>query len=159
MTYDIAHITLTTGDVAKQGREAIVDTTLAIVGSWLTSALVSGKPEPIPGIKSGNAALALQQDGALVVTVYGPTPDVGKADALVTFGVATHSMHANNLWSMLLQTQPYIRKDLQQPCMPWCAVVPYPNLLNHTDAAAWIADFERCVAWAWASRNPELRGI
>lgn len=153
----ITHITLTTGHVAHQGREDVSDATLAVVVPWLRAALSSGQPEPIPAVPGGYAAVALQQDGALVVTVYGPSPDIGQRMPLATFGVAARSRHASMLWDMLMHTQPAVLPRLQQPGTPWCAVVPYPMLLDHPDAAEWLGDLERCIAWAWATCTPDVR--
>ena len=39
--------------------------------------------------------------------------------------------------------------DATEPpgAVPWCGVVAHPGLLLAPDAALWLADFERCVAW------------
>lgn len=152
----ISHITLTTGHVANHGRAVVSDAALAVVVPWLAEALTSLEPLPIPGVTGDFAALALQQAGALVVTVYGPQPDIGRREPLASFGVAVRSRQAGKLWDMLMQTQPGVIRGLQPPGVPWCAVVPYPALLAHGDALGWLGDFERCVAWAWVTRNPSI---
>ncbi len=157
--HDIAHITMTTGDVARQGREAIAEDVMAEVVPWLASALASGQRAPIPAVPGGYSALALQHDGALIVTVYGPTPELGEPMPLATFGVATSARHATPLWDMLVQSQPGVRPGLRQPATPWCAVVPYLSLLLHAEAVSWLGDFERCAAWAWVTRHPALEGV
>jgi hypothetical protein len=155
----IAHITLTTGHIARQQRADVSDAALATLVPWLADALATGQRTPLPWLPGGCSALALQQDGALVVTVYGPDPNIGKPVALATFGVAPRSRSAPPLWDMLMRTQPYVIAGLSMPAAPWCAVVPYPVLVAHPDAIEWLGDLERCVAWAWASRHPGLRAV
>ncbi len=155
----ITHITLTTGHVVRQQRGDVPDAALAALVPWLAGALARGQRTPLPWLHGGYSALALQQDGALVVTVYGPDPDIGKPEALATFGVAPRSRSAAPVWNLLMETQPDVITSLSMPGAPWCAVVPYPVLVAHPDAIEWLGDFERCVAWAWASRNPGLRAV
>ncbi|UNU01215.1 hypothetical protein [Xanthomonas translucens] len=155
----ITHITLTTGHIARQQRGDVPDAALAALLPWLAGALSSGHPTPLPWLPGGYSALALQQDGALVVTVYGPDPDTGQPEPLTTFGVAPRSRSAAPLWDMLMRTQPYVIAGLSMPGAPWCAVAPYPTLVAHPDAIEWLGDFERCAAWAWASRHPGLRAV
>ena len=33
------------------------------------------------------------------------------------------------------------------PRAPWCGVLCHPALFLRPDAAEWLGDFERCVAW------------
>jgi len=157
--HTITHITLTTGDIACQQREDVPDGALDALVPWLRDALGNGRRILIPDVPGGCSALAMQRDGALVVTVYGPHPDIGQPEPLATFGVATRSPHALSLWTMLMQSQPFVRPELTMPGAPWCAVVPYPSLMLHADVLAWISKFEACVAWVWITRNPDVRSV
>lgn len=38
------------------------------------------------------------------------------------------------------------------PAPPWCAVRLYPALNLDLDAARWLGDLERIVAWGWIDR-------
>jgi len=154
----IAHVTLTTGHSARSTREDVAPDTLAVLVPWLRNALSAGRAIHIPGASDGCSALVMQQDGALLVTVYGPQPDIGVPAPLATFGVASRSRHAHKLWEML-RGQPWVLPSLLMPGAPWCAVVPYPSLLAHSEAAEWLGDFERCVAWAWVTKQPDLVGL
>ena len=43
------------------------------------------------------------------------------------------------------------------PHTPWLAVAAHPSTPamtgNYQDTMSWLADFERCVAWAWISQQ------
>lgn len=151
----ITHLTLNTGHASRALREDVSDDALLLVRQWLAHSLASGQPESIPGA-SPYTGLALQADGALIVTVYAPTPEAGRPHPLVTFGVAPRSRHAPRLWEMLT-AQPGVKAALRQPGPPWCAVIVQPALVMHTSAADWLGDFERDVAWAWATQHPDIK--
>lgn len=151
------HITLTTGHRVRQDRARVSDAVTAVMAPWLQDASIRGAPVLIPGL-DGYKAKVLSHDGALIVTVYGPDPDIGRAHALCTFGVAVRSRHAQALWDMLMQ-QPGVRPDLQPPGAPWLASVPYAALITDLDAARWMGDFERTCAWAWVTRNPAIETV
>lgn len=153
----IDHLTMTTGHRVRQDRSGVSDGAIAVMAPWLKSAAASGKPVLIPGL-DGYQAKVLSQDGALVVSVYSPDPQVGRAPPLTTFGVAMRSRHASQLWDMLMQ-QPDVRQDLQQPGVPWLASVPYAALAKDFSAARWMGDFERTCAWAWVTRNPAIEAV
>lgn len=159
----INHLTLTTGHNARTSRADVADDALAIVAPWLLSVVGSGQksPLPVPAL-SHFSAVAYVHDGGLVVTVYGPSGphqpgQPASADIpLVTFGVAQRSRHSEPLLAMLLANFEHIA-GIKQPSTPWLAVAIHPSIMAHTDAIAWLADFERCVAWAWITRKPDLR--
>lgn len=155
MSY-IQHVTLTTGHAATQPREAASEEALAIVVPWLRNAIQRGTPQLIPHC-DGYQALALVEGGALLMTVYGPEPDVGEADAVVTFGVCARSRQSQPLWDMLNAAHPSVVPAMSVPAAPWCGVVLHPAIARHPPATEWLADFERVVAWAWVTRTPDLR--
>jgi hypothetical protein len=51
------------------------------------------------------------------------------------------------------------KQGIKQPDAPWCAVAIHPSIMMHFDVMGWIADFERCCAWAWITRKPSLEII
>ena len=70
--------------------------------------------------------------------------------------------YPNATWTMGGDTRTimvfgFLGKALQAPGTPWCAVALHPGFLEQHGASAWIGDFERCIAWAWLTRNPDLR--
>jgi len=152
------HITLSTGHTRRSPRSEVSGETLARVGPWLAALVESGKPLPVSGM-AGYSALASVHDGALIVTVSGPPlaegPMAGKEPPLVSIGVAKRSRHGAALWPLLTgPVMPPAKPGLQRPSEPWCAVAIWPTIALHPDATAWLADLERCIAWAWLERSP-----
>ena len=140
----------------------MADEALAVVAPWLQSIVRSGQKSPLPvAALSHFGAVAYVQDGGLVVTVYGPSGPhrLGQPKSadipLVTFGVAQRSRHSEPLWAMLMANFEH-PAGIKQPGTPWCAVVMHLSIMAYADAIGWLADFERCCAWAWITRNAQL---
>ena len=158
----INHLTITTGHNARTSRADVADETLSVVAPWLQSIVGTGQrsPLPVPAL-SHFSAVAYVQDGSLVVTVYGPSgphrtgQPAGADIPLVTFGVAQRSRHSEPLWAMLLANFEH-PDGIKQPSTPWCAAIVYPSAIAHKTALSWLADFERCCAWGWITRNAKL---
>jgi hypothetical protein len=73
------------------------------------------------------------------------TPD---GTRLVRIGVADKSRCAQPLWERL-GGAPDAR-----PAEPWCAASIDPRGASADRAAyRWLGDFERCLAWAWLTRE------
>lgn len=157
MTY-ITHITLATGHTSSIQPGDVAGETLARVSPWLVALVHSGDhmPLPVSGL-SEYTAHATVQDGALVLTVCGPTvtdagPMQGVQPPLITIGVAKKSRHAH-LWTLLTgPVMPPAAHGIKPPQTPWCAVLIWPSSVLCADAFQWLGDFERCVAWAWCSK-------
>lgn len=163
MTF-INHITINTGHVARTKRADVAPEVTQLLADWLPSTINSGKTHalPVPSI-SHFSAQAFVQDGGLVVTVVAPVgphqqgqPHAGKTMPLVTFGVAQRSRQGTALWGMLTSAFGSVT-GLQQPGTPWCAVAVHPSIAAYDGPVDWLGDFERCGAWAWLTRNPDLR--
>ena len=150
----IHHLTITTGRSNRSERADVSDAALAIMAPWLDSALAAGSIVPLPA-ETEFGARCLSQDGALVVTVYAPKPDIGPQLPMVTFGVAQRSRQGAALWPVLLAAW-VAAPGLRQPQAPWCAVHLHPTAAVRPDALRWLGDFERCVAWVWITRRPQL---
>lgn len=153
----INHMTLTTGHSSRSQRADVTDATLAVITPWLQQAVNSGGQHALPGLPDYAAAVFVQ-DGGLVVTVYAPQPDLGPRLPLVTFGVAQRSRHGEALWALLVANFGAHAKA-RRPGEPWCAVALHPTLMLDPATTEWLGDFERCVAWAWVTRNPVLRPV
>lgn len=162
----IAHVTLATGHLRRSSRAEVSDDTIAVLVPWLASARAAGSiPTHLPGAAfAGFTAKVLVEHGSLVCTVYGPAarfPSLAGMEAaqdgvpLVTFGVAQRSRHSKALWAALVAVSD-VPPRCAMPDSPWCGVVLHPPLPAFPDAAEWLGDFERCVAWAWISRNTHL---
>lgn len=165
----IAHVTLSTGHIRRSPRSEVGDDALAVLVPWLVSARAAGSiPTPLPGEAfAGFTAKILVEHGALVCTVYGPAskflglagmPEAQDGVPLVTFGVAQRSRHSKALWAALIAVSD-VRPKCDMPEAPWCGVVLHPTLPAFPDASEWMGDFERCVAWAWISRNTYLESV
>lgn len=161
----IHHITLNTGHVARTPRAEVSEVAMAAMVQWLDRALDSpGERVALPVPKLAEfGAIALTEGGALVVTIYGPSgavdrgmPYAAKPQPLITFAVARRSRQGAAAWRSLNQMA---GTTGNQPPEPWCAVVLHPQLAMYIGATQWIADLERCIAWAWLTRNPDLRSV
>ncbi len=140
----IHHITLTTGHSSRVGPGDITGETLARVRPWLAAMIESRQRLPLPVTALADySAHASADAGALVVTVSGPS-----GLPIVTMGVAARSRHAVKLWDDLvaLSKAPC---GIGRPSTPWCAVMLWPAIAAHIDAADWLGDLERCIAWSW----------
>ncbi len=162
----INHITLNTGHLARTSRADVRDDVLAIMAPWLQSAVDSGAivPLPVPAL-SHFSGRALVQDGGLVLTVYGPAgphqvgrSHLGATMPLITLGVAKRSRHGAALWQMMVDAFDAHRAT-RMPAEPWIAVALHASIAAYPDSAEWLGDFERCVAWAWITRKPDLRQV
>jgi hypothetical protein len=142
----IHHVTLTTGHRRRSPRDEVSDTSLASLHDPLSAALGGGRPA-IPGVPAYTLSAAAEGK-CLIATVW-------RDDApLVTLGVAGRSRCGGPLWRMLhdhsvLPTQ--TRRD-EAPPAPWCAARLEPGIVGDSEAATWLGDFERTLAWAWLSR-------
>ncbi len=163
----LAHLTLTTGHLRRSYREEVGDEALALLAPWLARAISTGASEPLPVASLAHfAASATVENGSLLCTVWGPPSSQQSAASvhhvaaipLVTFGVAQRSRQAAVLWPLLVAL-PGTATGLQRPPSPWCAVSLQPGLLLHHTASEWLGDFERCVAWAWITRAPDLEVV
>ena len=79
----------------------------------------------------------------------------------VSFGVAVvPGAPAFALWDALHAMPDAVGAvtDAGEPpgAVPWCGVVAHPGLLMVPGAAVWLADFERCIAWAlWEQHHAQ----
>lgn len=149
VTY-LNHVTLSTAHTARTSRADVTDDTIKSLKPWLQAALEYVDPYPLPGPlgeRDGFVMSASIKDGALIC-------HVGHAQSgpLVTFGVAARSRQSGELWAWLCANYGSA-KALQAPSAPWCAVALHPGFLEQQGAAAWLGDFERCVAWTWLERK------
>lgn len=157
----INHITMSTGHIARTSRADVADDTLALLVPWLQSVVASGKIVPLPVEPLSHfGAMATVQDGALLCTIFSPAgphkagqPYTGESWPLVTLGVAQRSRHSNKLWPLMAAK---FGARVIAPAPPWCAVAVLAPLAAYQSASEWLGDFERCIAWAWITRNPIL---
>ena len=101
---------------------------------------------PTPAKDAVKAKLLEVPGGGLVVTLVLVTD--GGLMPIVTLGVAPTANA--RLWQMLAGAA---KKKAQEPAAPWLAVIPYPGLNQGPYIAGWLADLERCLAWAWIDQH------
>jgi hypothetical protein len=159
----INHITLSTGHLARTSRADVADETLAVLAPWLNAGLrePTNMPLPVPSLSHYSAKITLG-GGALLVTIMAPGgPHTagrqyhGKVVPLATVGVAQRSRQTIDLWAMMVAQYGAV-PGLQQPGTPWCAVALHAGLAAYPNAVHWLGDLERCLAWAWITRNAQL---
>lgn len=149
MSY-IAHITLSTGHTRQSPRAEVSPKTIRALKPWLALALESDAPYPLPGTLGSAEGFAMQASvlhGGLICHVSHEHDGL-----LVTFGVAARSRQAGELWAWMC-AQYGSRSNLLAPGTPWCAVALQTGLALQSDAAQWLGDFERCVAWTWLDKS------
>lgn len=162
MSY-LYHVTLGTGHLRRSPRAEVGDAVLRDLAPWLAGALASGAPSPLPvAALSHFAVRATREAGALLVTLLAPRaphargrPYRGETIPLITLGVAQRSRQGAELWAMMV-AQFDAAPGLAKPAEPWCAVAVHPPVAGYPESLDWLGDFERCAAWAWITRNPDL---
>lgn len=128
----IWHVTLDTGHGRRSLRNEIDAATITIVRQQIDEALAAGSA----AILEGYTLTATTPAGALLATV------TGNAGPLAIIGVARSSLQSAALWRRL-------DAEGAPPSPPWCAVRLQAPLASDLDAAGWLGDYERCIAWAW----------
>lgn len=154
----IAHLTLQTGHTRRIKAGEVPGEVLARVRPWLAALVASGRAMPLPvAAWSEYCALALVQDGGLVVTISGPPlPDGRGRPPLVSLGVARRSRHGAVLWPLMTgPVMPAPAHGVTRPPEPWCAAAIWPSAYLAPDSAVWLGDLERCIAWAWCTSDLE----
>lgn len=159
----INHITLATGDCRQSPRAEVDDATLAVLIPWLKKAIASGNIEPLPVQPLSHFGARVIRSIGLVVTIYGPRGPhiVGHAHTgewlpIVTLGIAQRSRESSDLFGWL-KSNFGAKPDIIAPQTPWVAVSIHDNIVAYLDALQWLGDLERCIAWAWVTRNPAIR--
>jgi hypothetical protein len=137
----IWHVTVD-GHAALTTRLTSDDSVIEAMAGHLDRAVTYGR-DPIPPLPE-HAALMTAEGPDLLVTVYldhadGPVP-------LLSFGIATRpSANAARLWGIVGGTG-------ESPPTPWCAAKPEIGAQDHGAVLPGIADYQRCLAFAWIDR-------
>lgn len=146
------HVTLTTGHTRRSYRDEVSDQAVAACLALIdkiTSGEVSESVK-IPGVGeyylSGRAS-----SKCLVATVWSGAPSI----VIATIGVAAHSRCGAALWREMHAwgETPVVTDPAQCPPEPWVAAAIDAGITQHMEAAHWLGDFERCLAWAWLERQ------
>lgn len=146
----IHHITLTTGHTRRSWRHEIAPDLALHITAVLDESICreDGEPLPVPGYRLRTTA----QGRCAVATV-----SADDEMPIVTFGVAAHARCGAGLWQSLLTLAAPATPEPERPQAPWCAVHLHAGIGLHPDAAEWLGDMERCIAWAWLDRLDHAR--
>lgn len=142
------HYTLTTDHSRESPRGEVADAAI----DALLPLLRPTDSVPVPGQDSYHFGARIRGSGLLVIV-----NDIVNRP-LVAFGVAPDVLAAWPTWQSLIGTHremvaitgDKIAIPKQPKITPWVAAV---ILFATPDEAAWIADFERCVAFAWLQKS------
>lgn len=156
------HITLATGHTRRSWRHEIDPVALAatreiVAAAMRAEAAVDALCESGASdvqIDAASAGVPLPAPGATLQILDSTRPCMMATISLygvplITMGVATHQRCGARLWRTLTQVPTPQGADLVRPQTPWCAVRLHESLALYPDAAGWLGDAERCVAWAW----------
>ena len=158
----ILRVTLNTGDVVEQSAAVVFPETTAVVRPLVAALLPASdglprqRPMVAPFQQYTVQGLALSP-AAACFRVYAPPPapvppEEIALDPLVSFGVASRrSIEAQTLWESLHglagETEVTLTDPVRPPRPPWLGVLCHSALFRDPEAASWLGDFERCVAW------------
>jgi len=159
MTY-IQHVTLNTGHNRPYNRFECRPETIKKCKGLIDFALQEQCPVSLPvGEWSHLRFLCVPDSRKLVITVYAPaaphTPgkpyNGDNVLPILTCGIAPKSKDAK-LWDQLVDNYKIVHKSdpvAERPQAPWLATVIYPTPDSYLMSLPLLADFTRCMAWAW----------
>lgn len=147
----IDHITLTTGHSRRSPRAEVADDVVAVCADLIVRMLATPNatvPLPHP---AGYSVGGIAAGKCLVATVWADGPP---SEVVATIGVAGGSKCGATLWRALHKwgETPVVTDAARMPPKPWVAAALDAAIVRHMDAAEWLGDFERCLAWAWLER-------
>lgn len=164
MSNYINHITLSTGHCRRSPRSEVDDATVQLLYLWLVRAIASGAIEPLPVAALSHFGARVIKEVGLVVTLYAPRgphtkgqPHTGEHVPIATLGIAQRSREAKELWDGFAKHFGPTRATM--PTTPYCMVAMHENIVTVMDALDWLGDLERCIAWAWVTRNPAIKPV
>lgn len=144
----IRHVTLNTGHTRNSVRSEISDEAMAVVTEILIRArsgervMLPGEIDPKCWVEGSVGA----KSARLIIHA------AENRDPILDMGIALHSRAGKPLWHMMHVE----RKSLASATMldevppePWVAAVLLPGIARHMEAASWLGDMERCLAWGF----------
>lgn len=116
----------------------------------LARALRDGS-SPVSG-HDGYTIKALPSGRCVLCTIYGPA-----GQPLTTFGIASRSAGAAELWAMLHEQIPAFKRRTdpsRPPQTPWCAVNVWDSMTTDPgEPWRWLAAYELDIAWTFVTRR------
>ena len=159
MTF-IQDVTLNTGRNRPYNRFECRPETINTCKGLIEFALTEKSPVSLPVGEWSHLRFDCKLDGRkLLLTVYAPAaPHIpGKpynGDNIIPIllcGIAPKSKDAK-LWHMLTDVYQQVYKsapEAKRPQAPWMGTVVLPTLEQYLMGLPLLADFTRCMAWAW----------
>jgi hypothetical protein len=141
----ILHVTLATGHASRSYRQDVTD---AAVAALLPLVRADGT-FPIPSLE-GRLLRVTRSGRLLLATVIAEAP-------ICTLAVADRSVGAQKLWQMIHKDTKAATDPSKPPRAPWCAVRFEPGFSVHFEDHPLLADFQRCLAWAFIESLPGRR--
>jgi hypothetical protein len=140
----ILHVTLQTGRWSRSHRQDVSDSTIATLRPLVGA---NGEHE-IPGIFARK--LRVTRTGRLLLaTILAET-------SICTLAIADRSVGADKLWEMIHERTKTATDPGRPPPAPWCAARHEPGFVACPEDAAWLPDFQRCLAWTFLESLPRL---
>lgn len=138
----ILHVTLQTGHTSRSYRQDVTDATIAT----LRPLVGADGDYAIPGVPA--RSLRVTRAGRLLLaTILSESP-------ICTLAVADRSVGAERLWQMIHERTKAATDPKRPPAAPWCAARLEPGFAASPEDADWLADFRRCLAWAFLESLP-----
>jgi len=149
----LEHVTLTTGHSRRSYSDEVSPEALAYCRSLIERFTAGEVAEAVPIAAAPGYSISGRRSGkCLVATVYADGPP---SELIATIGVAAHSRCGSRLWRELHRwgRVPVVTDPERPPPEPWVAAALDEGAAHHLDAMEWLGDFERCLGWAWVTRN------
>jgi hypothetical protein len=154
----IRHVNLGTGDISHSEPQEVSSEDGRLCLSTYAAAQTDWVP--VPAI-TGFATPAFTMTSRVYLPEGNP-PDTPTAavvliqDAdeipVITLGLARESKGASKggvMWRVLIQTADLELQPLEYPQPPFVALRPEIGMAKHVASLAWLATFERTLAWEW----------
>lgn len=148
----LTHITLTSGDSRRSPRSEVDEAVIDYLAREVLPAALRGYA-PLPVENPRCVVNAAATDDALVATVWESRGEARGAP-IITIGIA--AARSPEVWALLHRqaTTPVATDPSKPPNAPWCAARLEVGAALHAEAMEWVADFERCLAWAFLRDRP-----
>lgn len=143
----VHHVTITTGHTRKSFRDEVDDDAVEFCRALIAQAINGARPV-VPGTNRCWLSADTSRKRGLLCSVRDPQTD----KPIVTFAIAPNSLSAAVLWRLLVETASTPVVPVDCPPAPYCAVRLEQAAMNHAPVLPVLADFERCIAWAWLEK-------
>lgn len=141
----IWHTTTTTGDNRKSLRDEVGDDVVALMKEWLVT-MRSGQAQAVLDDKYA-CRIEIDKRKYATFAIYRLSDNMQTKTDIIRFALCKHSKRKADAWAAVAGVG-------EPPQPPFCAVELLDNLtLDDMPYLALLADFERCLAWAWLEKE------